>query len=238
MPQLVCRDLSLGYEGNVIAGNIEFSVNSRDYLCIVGTNGAGKSTLIKTLLGMLHPLSGTVELGDGLHRNEIGYLPQQTDAQKDFPASVREIVLSGCLNKCRMRPFYGKSEKKLAAEAMEKLGISALASKCYRELSGGQQQRVLLARALCSAGKMILLDEPVSGLDPSAAQEMYDIIAKLNRDEKITVIMVTHDLPAAMKYAGKILHLGHTMKFFGAAEEYPSTEAYRELSANPGECHP
>ncbi|MGM9645039.1 MAG: metal ABC transporter ATP-binding protein [Eubacteriales bacterium] len=220
MPQLICKNLKLGYDNNVIIDDLSFEVNAGDYLCIVGENGSGKSTLMRTILKLQSPISGQITTGDGLRQNEIGYLPQQTAVQKDFPASVYEIVLSGCLNKCGLRPFYGKEEKALAAENMEKMGITHLAKRCYRELSGGQQQRVLLARALCATSKMLLLDEPVSGLDPKVTAEMYELIAKLNREDGITVIMISHDIEAAVKYASHILHICHGPLFFGKTADY------------------
>ncbi|MCR4787206.1 MAG: metal ABC transporter ATP-binding protein [Lachnospiraceae bacterium] len=218
MALLTVRDLSVGYESQPVAENINFTVNKGDYLCIVGENGSGKTTLMNTLLGLRKPVSGQITTGDGLSRNEIGYLPQQTLVQRDFPASVREIVLSGCQGRCGMRPFYNKEEKKLAEENMEHMGISDLAGRCYRELSGGQQQRVLLARALCATGKLLLLDEPVSGLDIKVTAEMYDLIGHLNKDG-ITIIMVSHDIAAAVRYASHILHIGDTV-FFGTRDEY------------------
>lgn len=220
MAQLTCENLKLGYDGNVIIDNLSFSVNSGDYLCIVGENGSGKTTLMQTILKLKSPISGKIVMSEGLKQTEIGYLPQQTDLQKDFPASVYEIVISGCLNKCGFRPFYSKKEKTLALENMKKMGIAHLAKCCYRELSGGQQQRVLLARALCSTSKMLLLDEPVSGLDPKVTAQMYDLIAKLNREEKITVIMISHDIETAVKYASHILHICHGPYFFGTTEDY------------------
>ena len=208
MPQLECKNLTLGYGTKIIIENLNFEVNKGDYLCIVGENGSGKTTLIKTILHLLKPLAGTITTGDGLLVDEISYLPQQTDVQRDFPASVREIVLSGCQSRCGKRPFYNKEEKQLAVAAMEKLGIRHLAKKCYRELSGGQQQRTLLARALCAAQKMLLLDEPVTGLDPAATEEMYSLIQQLNKDG-ITIIMISHDTEAALKYASHVLHIGN-----------------------------
>lgn len=219
MPQLLCNQVSVGYEGKAVLQNLNFAVNAGDYLCIVGENGSGKSTLMKTLLGLQPPLAGKIETGDGLRQNEIGYLPQQTAAQKDFPASVQEIVLSGCQGRCGVRPFYNKAEKQLAQENIRKMKIEPLAKRCYRELSGGQQQRVLLARALCATQKMLLLDEPVSGLDPKVTAEMYQLIQGLNQKEKITVLMISHDLSAAVRYASHILHIGDTV-FFGTKEDY------------------
>jgi len=234
MSQLICRNVSVGYDGRVITEHLNMTVNRGDYLCIVGENGAGKSTLIKTLLHLRAPLKGKIELGEGLKPSDIGYLPQQTVVQKDFPASVREIVLSGALNRCGLRPFYTKKEKSAARDAMERLGISDLAKRCYRELSGGQQQRVLLARALCATGKMILLDEPVAGLDPVATQDMYDLIARLNREDGVTVMMVSHDVSAAVRYASHILHTGPVPKFFGTKEDYLKTETGRLFTAAMG----
>ncbi|MCR5481221.1 MAG: metal ABC transporter ATP-binding protein [Clostridia bacterium] len=225
MALLTVQNLSLGYDSHAIAENLSFTVNSGDYLCIVGENGSGKTTLMKTLLNLQEPLDGQILTGEGLKKNEIGYLPQQTIVQKDFPASVREIVLSGCQGRCGMRPFYNKAEKKLAEENMEKMGISGLRERCYRELSGGQQQRVLLARALCATGKILLLDEPVSGLDPKVTAEMYALIEGLNRGG-ITIIMISHDIEAAVRYASHILHIGDAL-FFGTKDEYLQSTAGR-----------
>ena len=219
MAQLTCQNLTVGYDGRTVLQGLNFEVNPGDYLCIVGENGSGKSTLMKTILGLQAPIGGTILTGDGLRKNEIGYLPQQTQAQKDFPASVREIVLSGCQGRCGSRPFYSKEEKRLAEENIGKMGIGSLTKRCYRELSGGQQQRVLLARALCATRKMLLLDEPVSGLDPRVTAEMYGLIETLNREEGITVMMISHDISAALKYASHILHIGDSV-FFGTKADY------------------
>lgn len=219
MAQITCRNLSIGYDGRAILKNISFSVNQGDYLCIIGENGSGKSTLMRTLLHLQQPVGGSILTGEGVKSDEIGYLPQQTVIQKDFPASVREIILSGCQNHCGLRPFYNKAEKKTAEKMMEKLQITHLKNKCYRELSGGQQQRVLLARALCATKKILLLDEPVSGLDPGATEEMYRLIERLNREEKVTIIMISHDIEAAVKYASHIMCMGKNV-FYGTKQEY------------------
>lgn len=223
MSQLSIHDLAVGYEGRAVLENLSFCVNEGDYLCIVGENGSGKSTLMKTLLGLHSPLRGQIEFGDGLEHNEIGYLPQQTPVQRDFPASVWEIVLSGCQSRMGLRPFYTAKEKQLALENMQKMGLEALGNRCYRELSGGQQQRVLLARAMCATRKLLLLDEPVSGLDPKVTAEMYRLIWDLNRNEGITVIMISHDISAALQYASHILHIGSQV-FFGTKQEYLDSE--------------
>lgn len=222
MGELICKDLTLGYENNALIENLSFEVKKGDYLCIVGENGTGKSTLMRTILRLQKPMSGTIEYSDGLKSTEIGYLPQQTLVQRDFPASVKEVVISGCQAKTGMRPFYSKEEKALAAKNMERLGIDNLAKRCYRELSGGQQQRVLLARALCATEKMLLLDEPVSGLDPKVTADMYKMIKKLN-DDGISIIMISHDIYSAVKYASHILHIGSDT-FFGTVEEYRKTK--------------
>ena len=228
MAQLTCENLVLGYEGRAVVRDLNFEVNSGDYLCIVGENGSGKSTLIKALLGLKKPMSGEIRYGGGLEADEIGYLPQQTVVQRDFPASVREIVLSGCLNRTGFRPFYNRQEKKKASESLERLGIRSLEKRCYRELSGGQQQRVLLARALCATRSMLLLDEPESALDLRAR----------NRKEKITVIMVSHDIPAAVAYASHILHVGKEPLFFGSKEDYVKSETGKKyFNGTGGERH-
>ena len=222
MAMIDVEELALGYENRTILEGLSFCVNEGDYLCIVGENGSGKSTLMKTLLGLQKPHGGTIRLGNGLKKNEIGYLPQQTAVQKDFPASVREVVLSGCQARCGFRPFYSRSEKQLADQNMERMGIRQLAKRCYRDLSGGQQQRALLARALCATRKILLLDEPVSGLDPVVTAEMYELIKSLNH-EGITIIMISHDISAAVSYASHILHIGKKI-CFGTTEEYTASD--------------
>ena len=218
MALLEVKDLAVGYDSRSVLNHLNFCVNEGDYLCIIGENGSGKSTLIKTILKLQNPISGEVIYGDGLVANEIGYLPQQTVVQKDFPASIREVVMSGLQGRKGLKAFYTKQDRETAERNMERMGILEIADKCYRDLSGGQQQRVLLARALCATQKMLLLDEPVSGLDPQVTGEMYSLIKKLN-DEGITILMVSHDIQAAIKYASHILHVGDTV-FFGKKEEY------------------
>ena len=217
MPQIICENASLGYENRPIVKNLNFSVAAGDYLCIVGENGSGKSTLMKTILNLTPPLAGSIRM-EGLSSTEIGYLPQQTQVKRDFPASVQEIVRSGFQGRCGLRPFYTKAEKELARQNMERIGIASFARRCYRDLSGGQQQRVLLARALCATRKCLLLDEPVSGLDPKATVQMYDIISQLHQ-EGITILMISHDMNAALDRATHILHIGEKL-FFGTREEY------------------
>ena len=196
MSLISCKDVALAYDGKTVAEGLSFEIEQADYVCVVGENGSGKSTLIKALLGLKEPKSGSITFGDGLKQNEIGYLPQQTPVQKDFPASAWEVVISGCLNK-RM-PFYTAADKALAINNMKLLNIEHLKKSCYRELSGGQQQRVLLARALCSTKKLILLDEPVTGLDPVMTLELYQLIKKINTESGITIIMVSHDIHCAV----------------------------------------
>ncbi len=220
MSYINVKNLYVGYDKKPVAGPIDFKVSKGDYLCILGENGAGKSTLMKTLLGLNAPVSGEITRGDTLNENEIGYLPQQTETQMDFPATVREIVVSGRLGK-RKAPFYKKEDKEIAAENMKKMGVLELAGKSYRYLSGGQKQRVLLARALCAAQKVLLLDEPVSGLDPKATAEMYDLIKTLN-SEGISIIMISHDVHEAIKDATHILYVGKDV-FYGTKRDYLET---------------
>lgn len=229
VPLIRCENLSFAYEGVVVVHDLNFTVESGDYLCIIGENGAGKSTLMKGLLGLKKPSSGQLlfDDSDGLSPHGIGYLPQQNPLQRDFPATVMEVVQSGCLNRLALRPFYGRREKALAAEKLEQLGLSDLREKSYRDLSGGQQQRVLLARALCATQKLLLLDEPVAGLDPQATLDFYELIEKLNKEEKLTIIMVSHDLQSVLRYASKILQLEKTQRFFGSKETYLQSEQGR-----------
>ena len=226
MAYMSCKNLVLGYDGRAVTRDLTFEVNKGDYLCIVGENGAGKSTLIKTLLGLMEPLEGSITTDEGLKTYEIGYLPQQTVVQRDFPASVWEIVLSGTLAKCGRRPFYSRQEKKDAEKKKKKMSIWELRKKCYRNLSGGQQQRVLLARALCATTKLLLLDEPVSGLDPKVTTEFYQLVEGLNK-EGITIIMVSHDIHAAVQYANYILHINQKQFFFGEKEAYLKSEEWK-----------
>jgi len=229
MALITSKDAAFGYEGKVVVDGLSFAVNEGDYLCIVGENGSGKSTLMKGLLGLLRPKAGTIEMGDGLRQTQIGYLPQQTAAQKDFPASCFEVVLSGRLNSRGLLPFYGSNDRQIASANMAKLGILDLKKRSFRALSGGQQQRVLLARALCATEKLLLLDEPVSGLDPLVTAELYQAIGELRRDTGITVIMISHDINAAVEHASHILHLQNRQVFFGTAEAYRQTEEGRHF---------
>ena len=219
MSQIRCEDISLGYDSREILGGVSFAVDRGDYLCIVGENGSGKTTLMRALLGLHQPIKGSIVMGEGLGAKDIGYLPQQTEVQRDFPATVKEVVMSGCLSRSGFRPFYNAVEKRAAADAMEKMGITHLEKRCFRELSGGQRQRALLARALCATGKILLLDEPVSGLDPMVTAELYELIYELNQKEQITVIMISHDINATINYASHVLHIGKEV-FFGTTSEY------------------
>lgn len=224
MALITCNNLCLGYEGEIILNNINFELNGGEYLCVIGENGAGKSTLVKGLLRLKKPMSGSITLSDGLKNKEIGYLPQQTLAQKDFPASVYEVVLSGKLNSLGFKPFFSRQDKADAMDKMKLMGIEELKDKCYHDLSGGQQQRVLLARAMCATKKMILLDEPAAGLDPVVTTELYELIDRINKEMGITVIMVSHDMEATMKYSSHILCLAREQVFFGRKEDYLKTD--------------
>ena len=235
MSYITCKDLALGYEGKPIISDLNFSVEPGEYFVVLGENGSGKSTLMKTLLNLQAPISGSIEFGDDLRQNDIGYLPQQTMVQRDFPASVNEIVLSGCQGHCGLRPFYSRKNRETADQIMEKLRISHLKKSCYRELSGGQQQRVLLARALCATRKVLILDEPVSGLDPRATLEMYQLIEQLNKEDHVTIIMISHDLESALRYATHILHIGDQV-FCGTREEYLNSKACRAFLAQQEEA--
>lgn len=224
MSLLTCERVSFTYEGNSVLSELDFKVERQDYLCVVGENGAGKSTLVKGILRLKNPSSGRIILGDGLKPNRIGYLPQQTVVQKDFPASVFEVVLSGRLNSLGIIPFYKKTDKEYALRQLKLLDIEDLKNRCYRELSSGQQQRVLLARALCAGRELLVLDEPVAGLDPIMTGELYRLIHRINKEEKRTVIMVSHDIRGVIQYASHILHLGGTQLFFGKKEDYIKSE--------------
>ena len=227
MSLIQCENISIAYEGQTVVHDLSFHINQGDYLCIVGENGSGKSTLVKSLLGLKAPVKGRIILGDGLKQKEIGYLPQQTDVQKDFPASVFEVVLSGRLNSRGMKPFYSSADKKQAWEMIQLLGITDLERSCFRELSGGQKQRVLLARALCATQKLLLLDEPVTGLDPIVTTEFYQLIKEINQNSGIAVVMVSHDIESAVRDASHILHLQETALFYGTAEEYKKSSVGR-----------
>lgn len=223
MALLTLRNLSVGYDKDIIVQNLNLKVEAGDYLCILGENGSGKTTLMKTILGLTPPIVGEIAMGEGLSARQIGYLPQQTPVQKDFPASVYEIVLSGCQAKDRFKPFYTNEDKETARFNMERMQIRDLAAHSYKNLSGGQQQRVLLARALCATGKLLLLDEPVAGLDPKVTAELYDLIHRLNKKDSITVIMISHDIGAAVQYATHILHIGQHI-FYGTTDAYVKSE--------------
>ena len=228
-PIIKCEHTDFGYENHDAVIDLNLEIYPGDYLCVVGENGSGKSTLIKGILGLLKPTGGSLSVADELKRGGIGYLPQQTAAQKDFPATVQEVVLSGTLSRRGNRPFYSRAERKLAAHNLERLGIEHLKNKCYRELSGGQQQRVLIARALCATEQLLILDEPITGLDPSAIQDFYHLIKKLNKEDGITIIMVSHDIGNVISQANKILHLHRRVVFCGTAEAYRQSVAGKEF---------
>ncbi len=212
MEQIICKNLDIGYEKATVQSNINLSIYQGDFLAVVGNNGTGKTTFMKTLLGLQSPLKGIIKLSEGLKFNDIGYLPQQTQRQKDFPASVWEVVLSGHINKHGLRPFYNKAEKDKTHELLEKIGITHLKNVSYSKISGGQQQRVLLARALCALSKIIFLDEPTSALDPDSTAEMYNLLSQLNA-EGLTVVMITHDVHNSLANASKVLLFDHTVNF-------------------------
>ena len=228
MALITCRDVSLAYENQIVLTHVDFTVEPGDCLCIVGENGSGKSTLVKALLGLKAPKSGTITYGDGLAPDAVGYLPQQTELRRDFPASVGEVVLSGC------RPgalglFYTAADRRCAAKNMEVLGIAPLRRQCFAELSGGQQQRALLARALCATEKLLLLDEPTAGLDPVVTAELYEVVRALNREHGITVVMISHDLEGVFSVASKVLHLKREQIFFGTVADYRRSAAVQSL---------
>jgi zinc transport system ATP-binding protein len=222
-----CRNVSVSYDGKAAVDGVSFDVEAGDCLCVVGENGSGKSSLLKCILGLLKPSSGEITF-DGLSRSEIGYLPQQASVRSDFPANVGEVVLSGRCGRHGPFSFYGKKDKALAEHNMERLGVAPLRRKSYRDLSGGQRQRVLLARALTAADKLLMLDEPVAGLDPAMAADLYELLEGERRDGR-TVMMISHDLESAVRCASKILHLRKKALFFGPAGQYEASDFYRGL---------
>ncbi|MDR1218712.1 MAG: metal ABC transporter ATP-binding protein [Treponema sp.] len=256
---LTCQNVSFGYDGHVVVHNLTFSVAKEDYLCIVGENGSGKSTLIKGILRLIAPLQGSVTINAGasapnrgkgcrgarIQGGETGYLSQASAAKKDFPAGVSEIVLSGMAGRMGLRPFYSRKEKETAASVMQRLNIVDLRRRCFRELSGGQQRRVLIARALCAvlssgaaslndaartaARKMLVLDEPAAGLDPLVTAEVYELLQTLNTEIGIAIVMVSHDIESALKYARHVLHITPTRCFYGTTDEYRQSSQYAQL---------
>jgi len=225
MSLISCKNVKLGYKDKLVVDNLTIDIEKGDFLCILGPNGSGKTTFVRSIVGLTPTLDGYIEFSPSFDKRQIGYLPQQAAAQKDFPASAYEVVLSGCLNKCGLFPFYSARQKTRAFEIMKRFGIDRFASDCFRELSGGQQQRVLLARAICASSELLILDEPITGLDPQTISEMYSEIARLNQ-EGMTVIMISHDADEAIKYASKILYLSRRYPFYGKTEDYLMSEAY------------
>ncbi|MDR2729861.1 MAG: metal ABC transporter ATP-binding protein [Treponema sp.] len=221
--QVECKNLSFGYDGHIAVSCLNFSVEAGDFLLIAGENGSGKSTLIKGLLRLLPPMEGTINFSPEFAPSYTGYLSQQIAAKQDFPAGVFEIVLSGNLGKKGFLPFYSMAEKRKAEDNLRLLGIAELKDRCFRELSGGQQRRVLLARSLCAAEKLLVLDEPFAGLDPLISAELYQLLAQINSETGMTIIMASHDSEAA-RYAKKVLHLNRRQIFFGDMEDYLRSE--------------
>lgn len=227
MPLIKCENLHLHYDKTPVVHNVSFEVEEGDCVSIVGENGTGKSTLVKGILGLIKNADGKV-IFDGISKNEIGYLPQQTSVQKDFPASVYEVVMSAFQNKSF--PFYKKSQKQLADENIKLLGIENIRKKSYMDLSGGQQQRVLLARALCATKKLLILDEPITGLDPVVTAEFYELISELHKEKGLTILMVSHDVKRAVESSDKILHMDKKVLFFGKTEDYIKTEYFNKMT--------
>lgn len=234
MRQILYDNVTIAYNGIPVVSNINFHVEKGDYLCIIGENGSGKSTLVKSMLGLVPIHSGKVSFENGFSKKQIGYLPQQTLVQRDFPASVFEIVLSGFLNDKSFMFFYNSNHKKMALENMHKLGIENLKNKCYRELSGGQQQRALLARALCATKGLLVLDEPISGLDPNATSQFYGLINELSVKEKLTIVMISHDINFTISHANKILHVRSGGSFYGTTDEYLELTSHRQFVGEVG----
>lgn len=224
-----CKDISFSYENNVVVKNVSFKVSKGDYLCIIGENGSGKSTLVKGILGLIKPYEGNIFISEELKKSTIGYIPQQSDIQRNFPATVYEVVLSGCIKRNNMFPFYSKENKILAFESMRKLKILNLKNRCYSRLSGGQQQRVLIARALCATDKLIIMDEPITGLDQKSTLDMYNIIDNLNKEYELSIIMVSHDIKTSLNYADKILHMSNELLFYGDVKDYKQSEVGKRL---------
>lgn len=231
MAQLRCENISVGYEDGIVVSDVSFELNRGDYVCIVGENGAGKSSLLKGILGLAKIQGGKLEYGDGMSRADVGYLPQQKDYQKNFPATVKEVVMSGFLNKMGLRPYYNRAEKAKAMEILSDFGMADYVRASFGSLSGGQKQRVLLARAMCATDKLLLLDEPTTGLDPVATDELYELLKRLNREKKTTILMVSHDLNKAVSDAGLILHVNKRSGcgYFGPADKYLDSEAARHF---------
>ena len=235
MALITCRDVTFSYDGAPVISQLNFTVCPGDYLCIVGENGAGQSTLLRGLAGLKAPARGTLELGEGLSSAQMGYLPQQTAAQRDFPASVWEVALSGNLGRRGWRPFYSREDRLRTEDALAALGLREMRNRCFRELSGGQQRRVLLARALCATQTLLLLDEPVAGLDPVVTAEFYQLVDGINRERGIAVVMVSHDIPSAVRYASHILHLGTGCQlFFGTTADYCASDVGRSFAGGDG----
>ena len=232
-----CENASFGYNGYRVVRGLSFAVRAGDYLCVVGENGSGKTTLLKGALGLLPPLEGGVTLSAAMKGAGIGYLSQQSAARTDFPAGVREIVLSGLTGGMGLRPFYSRAEKEAAEENMRRLEITGLKNRCFRELSGGQQRRALIARALSATQTVLALDEPASGLDPLVTAELYALLHKLNRETGIAIVMVTHDTAAAIRYASRILHVAGRQLFFGGSAEYTQSETGKQFCNQGGDHH-
>lgn len=220
MPLIEFKDLCIGYEHKVIIKNINLEINDGEYVCVFGDNGVGKTTFLKTILGLIPPLSGSIIIEDTFNKKEVGYLPQRMQLKPEFPASCFEIVLSGCVNRLKIWPFYRKSHRDLAIEKMKLLGVANLKDKPFRVLSGGQQQRILLARALCATDRLLILDEPFTGLDYHAAKSLYDLLEKINKQLNVTIIVVSHFMEDILAYSTKVVHLSKEEVFCGTPEQY------------------
>lgn len=218
MSLIELENVSLGYERHVVLKNLNLKISEGDFICVVGPNGSGKSTLIKGILGLIKPLKGKIKY-NGLRQNFIGYMPQETKVDANFPASVMEIVLSGTLNSIGFKPFYTKEMKELALKNLKILGIENLKNKSFADLSGGQRQKVLLARSLSATSKLLILDEPSNNLDTKSKETLYKVVKELNQNG-ITIIMITHDLDHDNLLGNKILSLREDNIFYGSTDAF------------------
>lgn len=212
---LICRNLAVGYDGIRQCENISFTLHEGEHLSVIGRDGSGKTALVSAILGLDSPMEGEVTYCGGLKRSEIGCMPQNDMLMGN--ARVLDTVLAGCLGGMN-KWFVGRGEKQRAMDCLTELGAADLAARRMGELSGGQRQRVLLARALCSAERLLILDEPLRGLDAVAAEELLCLIHRIGEERNVSVIFINPPTPR-----GTVLHLAGKPVFYGTAEAYASS---------------
>ena len=235
MDLVVLRGVSFSYDGFPVLTDIDLTIREGDFLAIIGPNGSGKTTLVKIILGLLAPSAGKVELlgvppGELIERSRIGYVPQKaTNIDPYFPASVEEVVGMALLAGGRPRMALGRDSRARILKALEAVGMAEFSRWPIGRLSGGQQQRVFIARALVTSPRILFLDEPTTGVDAETQTAFYDMLDRLNRRDKLTIVLITHDIGIVNKHVTSVACLNERLAYHGSHAEFCRSDVFRAM---------